>query len=264
MISFDLSQKHFANALSDPDLAPPADIASRNGALPQRRFNVYRNNVYAGLIGVLEARYPAVQRLVGDEFFRAMARIFIDRSPPRSPVLLAYGRNFPRFLKAFELVRDVPYLPDVAHLEWKLHVARHAADTPALPIGKLSAYGDAATNLQFLFAPAVSLVTSDYPVFSLWQANATPALQAGPATFAGAESVLISRPALVPEAIRIPRGCAAFIAGLLDRRTLGEAASAAFEAQPDFPLTRTLALLATQKAIASVSLQHPTQEDTRP
>lgn len=253
MSGFELGQHAFSEALRDPNLPPPTDVTGPTETLPRRRFNVYRNNVYAGLIGVLEARYPAIVRLVGEEFFRAMARLYVDQSPPSSPVLLEYGRGFPAFVAAFEPVADVPYLPDVARLEWQLHEARNAADCRDMPASDLAAHGEAAAFLTVELAPAVSLVRSPYPVFSIWRANTSSTPEFGPSSFSGAESVLVTRPFLTPEALRIPPGYDTFIDALHAGKTIGDAASVALAQQPEFPLSRAIALLITQKAIVSVA-----------
>lgn len=264
MQGLEQTQAAFAEALQNPECPVPESITSRTKGMTLGRFNVHRNNMYAGLIGVLKARYPAVRRLVGDEFFRAMARVFIDERPPYSPVLLEYGASFSKFLKSFEPVSDVPYLPDVAWLEWRLHIARHAADCAAVPLGAISAHGDRAAALRFRFAPAVSLVSSSYPVFSLWRANAPEGAQPGPIALAGDEFVLVSRPALIPEAVRIPPACAAFIAALMSNRTLGDASEVALHEDPAFPLGRAFGLLVTQKAISEVHTPELAEEGCTP
>lgn len=252
MTRFKQTQSLFAAAIRDPDQLAPASLGGSNPDALLRRFNVYRNNVYAGLIGALEARFPAVQRLVGEEFFKAMARCFIEKAPPRSPALLNYGGSFPEFLRTFEPVSDEPYLPDVAELEWTMHVARHAADQTPLRASDVAAFGERGADMRIQLAPAVSLITSAFPVFSLWRANVGPEPASTRTAFSGAESILITRPALAVEAVRIPRGCAVFIAALLEDETLGNAAAAALDIAPDFPLHRTLALLISQKAIVSM------------
>jgi hypothetical protein len=264
MCSLDQAQRDFAETLGNCDCPIPGSIAPPANGMVARRFNVYRNNAYAGLIGALEARYPAVRRLVGDEFFRATTRVFIDERPPHSPVLLEYGARFAEFLRTFQPVSDEPYLPDVAWLEWRMHVARHAADSVAFPLNEIAAHGDGAAALKFRFASAVSLVTSSYPVFTLWRANATEHPQHGAVTFAGEEFVLVSRPALVPEAVRLPPACATFIAALFANQSLGQAAEAALKADASFPLGRALALLVTQKAIADVQPRDMGQKDIEP
>jgi hypothetical protein len=253
MIGFDAIQGSFACALREPDKAPPSSLRGGPGQAIKRRFNVYRNNVYAGLIGVLEARYPAVLRLVGDDFFRAMARIFVDRSPPRSAVLLDYGAGFPEFLRTFQPVADEPYLPDIALLEWSMHKGRHAADCATLRASDVAALGYGGSTARVELAPAIALVTSAYPVFSIWRANTSTELAVGPMAFSGAECVLVTRPALVPEAVRIPRSAAVFVTVLRDNGTLGDAAAAALALHSDFPLNRVLALLLGQKSIVSIT-----------
>ena len=73
----------------------------RMGAPDARRFAVYRNNVAVGLIGALEARYPVSRRIAGDDLFRAMARAFVRANKPRSPVMIAYGGEFPEFVAEY-------------------------------------------------------------------------------------------------------------------------------------------------------------------
>ena len=79
-----LGQKHFAAALLDPERAVPPEIASSGGKPAVKRFAVYRNNVTVGLVDALAARFPATQRIVGEEFFRGMAQVFAQAEPPRS------------------------------------------------------------------------------------------------------------------------------------------------------------------------------------
>nr|BFE90967.1 hypothetical protein GCM10020185_15030 [Pseudomonas brassicacearum subsp. brassicacearum] len=62
-------QRTFAAALLDPRKACPPGLVSANGADPQSRFAVYRNNVLSSLINALADNYPVVTQLVGEEFF---------------------------------------------------------------------------------------------------------------------------------------------------------------------------------------------------
>src|SRR6516162_1267690 len=84
------TQSRFAAALLNNGRGIPQGLASWSGAEPVQRFVIYRNNVAHGLARALAARFPACVRIVGEEFFSAMARAFIERHPPRSPILLAY------------------------------------------------------------------------------------------------------------------------------------------------------------------------------
>jgi Putative DNA-binding domain len=100
-MSFETTVHAFAAALNDPSATTPAMTHGRMGAPDARRFAVYRNNVAVGLIAALEARYPVSRRIAGDGLFRAMARAFSHAHRPRSPVMIAYGAEFPEFVAAY-------------------------------------------------------------------------------------------------------------------------------------------------------------------
>src|SRR6266478_7389048 len=96
----------FAEALLDADRAIPYGITAHNAAVSARRFAVYRNNVVAGLVKALKSRFAVVDKIVGEEFFAAMARVFVAERPPRSPILATYGDEFATFIVAFEPARE--------------------------------------------------------------------------------------------------------------------------------------------------------------
>src|ERR1700730_7470011 len=91
-------QRSFTQALLDPSARGPSAIRGATHHESERRFAVHRNNVTVSLVAALAARFPVVQHLVGEEFFRAMARAYVRREPPRSPVLLHYGATFSAFI----------------------------------------------------------------------------------------------------------------------------------------------------------------------
>ena len=80
-------QETFSHAVLRAGLLVPETVASMAGPSRERRLGVYRNNVKASLVAALVARFPVVQRLVGEEFFEAAAVVFVEHHPPRSPVL---------------------------------------------------------------------------------------------------------------------------------------------------------------------------------
>jgi hypothetical protein len=118
----------FADAQLNADQPVPQGITAHNAAVPTRRFAVYRNNVVVGLVKALRYRFPVVEKIVGEEFFAAMARVFVIEQPPRSALLTTYGDEFAAFIAAFEPARELPYLADVARLEAARTQAYHAAD----------------------------------------------------------------------------------------------------------------------------------------
>jgi hypothetical protein len=241
----------FAHALLDRNDPPPSLRLAGDPDALQLRFGVYRNNVFSSLVSVLSARYPAVKVLLGEEFFRAMAAAFIRAHPPESPVMLEYGAKFPDFAAAFGAAVDYPYIAGVAQLEWAAHEATHAADASATDISALhtidpARFGDAVLRLH----PAVRLVSSPYPVHSIWRASLDPSSEPE-AELSGAEHVLVTRPDFELAIQVVPRGAFAFLSALLDGAALGIAAEAGFAEDAGFDLAQTLAL-----AFASGAVEH--------
>src|SRR5258708_13465467 len=107
----------FTDALLNADQPIPYGITAHNAAVPTRRFAVYRNNLVVGLGKVLRSRFPVVEKIVGEEFFAAMARVFVMAQPPRSPLLATYGDEFSAFIAAFEPAPELPYLAHAARLQ---------------------------------------------------------------------------------------------------------------------------------------------------
>src|SRR5512139_1905424 len=95
-------QRRFAVALLDPALPTPAGLVGPDGKPSSMRFAVYRNNVIVGLTQTLKDAFPAVHRIVGSEFFHALARAYVVGALPRSPMLFDYGAGFPDFIGRFE------------------------------------------------------------------------------------------------------------------------------------------------------------------
>jgi hypothetical protein len=205
-----------AAALLDPTRAGPGDP----------RFAVHRNNVVAGLGGALAATYPAVERLVGPDFFRAVATAFIRLHPPRSPVLLHWGGGFGDWLAGFAPVAGLPYLPDIARLEWARCEAYHATDARPATASLLSSLPpEALGGARLILHPSLRLVKSAYAVFNLW-ADVT-GLRQGGIDPTRAEAVVIMRPDWEVETRLLPPETADFVARALGGQSLDALAGAA-------------------------------------
>lgn len=245
-------QTGFARALLDPALPPPPGLSSWNGSDPSQRFGVYRNNVVVSLIEALAATFPVVEALVGEDFFRDMARVFVRAHPPRSRLLMFYGDEFPAFIEGFAPAESLPYLGDVARLEATRVAACHAADAPALG-AKVFARIPAETleGLRVSFHPSLRLLRSRFAVVSLWAAH-QGALDIGAVDPFAAEDALVLRPQLDVLTLRLSPGQAPFLAALQTGLTLAEAALAAAEETPAFDLPVALHLLMTSGAAISI------------
>jgi hypothetical protein len=247
-------QTGFAAALIDPDRPAPDDLVGPDGAPAPRRFAVYRNNVIVGLTDAIAASFPIVQKIVGEDFFRAMARQFVSDEPPRSPMLIEYGARFPDFVAGFEPAAVLSYLPDVARIERAWTEAYHAAE--AVPIDPLALGRIPAEDLAgvvFGIHPSARLVRSTMPALTIWRMNASGGPIEPVDLTAGGEDVLIVRPAAEVVARRVPPGGAVFVGALMAGKPLGEAASMAAAETADFNLAANLVGLLEAGLIVHVS-----------
>lgn len=258
-------QAAFADALlATDDLCPPG-LTTWNGSAPEKRFSVYRNNVIVSLIDAMADSYPVTQELVGEAFFRAMARQFVRATPPRSPVLAWYGDGFAEFIEAFPAAAGVPYLADVARLEWLRVEAWHAADADPLASEDIARLlGDAAAlpDARFDLHPSVRMLHSRHAVVSLWAAHQSEsaALALADVDPDRAETALVLRNGLDVEISAVTEGAAMFISRLRQGAALGVAAEQALAADTGFDLAQTLGLLI--RGGAFVSETHPRSATT--
>lgn len=242
-----VTQAQFRAAMLDPNAAVPAGIVNPDGVPATKRFNVYRNNVAVSLSDALETAFPVVRKLVGDQFFRAMAGVYLRKHPPKTPLMMFYGDAMPQFLRRFEPATSVPYLPDIALIELGLRHAYHAADATPVSGDALAAIApDALMGTRLELAPAVRIVTSDYPIHAIYRVNTQ---SNAPKPVMQAEAVLITRAGFDPEIHSINAAAAKAIGQLQNGQTLGEAIATADDT---LDLGAVLGLLLGQGAIAKI------------
>ncbi|GID08086.1 DUF2063 domain-containing protein [Pseudomonas sp. 008] len=240
-------QAAFASALLDPQRPCPEGVFSANGADPASRFAVYRNNVQSSLINALAVSYPVVMQLVGDEFFRAMAGLYVQSCPPQSPLINDYGKDFAEFIDSFEPAASVPYLADMARLERLRVQAYHAADAQPLSheqIATVLSDPQALSELTVGLHPSLNLLASAFAVVAIWAEHQQDSTLAGMDLSHG-QNALVLRNGLEVEVFAIDHGASTFIQNL----RLGLPLSQVLETAPAFDLSQTLALLISHNAI---------------
>lgn len=248
-------QEEFFGALLDPERITPNGLTTWNGSDATTRFAIYRNNVVASLIDALAKTCPVTLQLVGEEFFRGMARLFIAAQPPRSRVLAFFGEELPDFIEHFAPASSVPYLADVARLEFLRVRAFHAHDASQLPVQTIAQFlakPDELPGLVVELHPSLGLLRSQYAVVSLWGAHQGIAEISSVDPFVG-EDALIIRPQLEVEVLRLGSGAADFITHLAQGASLGSAATQASDVHADFNLTTTIGLLVQHHCILSLN-----------
>jgi hypothetical protein len=253
-------QRAIGAFLTQSDLAAAAFVIGDDIA-PDARLSIYRNTYLGNLVGALRISFPAVRRLVGEEFFEGATRAFIEAHPPRSAYLNSYGAEFSTFLTDFPPAASLPYLPDVARLEWAVNNAIHAQDVPSLDPTKLAAL-PADADPRFVAHPSVSLLRTEYPADAIWNATLSENDDALSAIDLddGPQFLLVSRGARGISASRLSadeyRFAQAIFSGLALSRALGAA---------DTDMSAFLAAHFTEGRFSAVHIGPPSiQKETQP
>lgn len=214
--------------------------------------NIYRNNFLARVTEALANRFPAIQRIVGDEFFYVMARAYVLRHPPRSPILIHYGGVFAEFIDGFSPAATLSYLADVARLEDARVRAYYAADRTSVgPHDFREIEPDRLGELTFEFSPAAALIRSKHPIVTMWAINVGKAELAPIQDWVG-ETALVYRRNEQVEVEKPAAGVASFLQMLMDGASLGDAAVLAMSQATNFYLTDALATIIRTGVIADI------------
>ncbi len=164
-------QRALLASLAEGRHGAAASLVLADGLEAAARLSIYRNTAMSTLTGALRLTFPAVLKLVGEEFFEGAARAFIDRHPARGAWLDEYGAAFTSFIAQFPPASSVPYLPDVARLEWAISRALHAPDARAMDPARLAGLSAAQSErLRLVAHPALSLLRTDSPADAIWHA----------------------------------------------------------------------------------------------
>jgi hypothetical protein len=242
----------FAHALvaRSVDDAPVGAFAG-DATRVRERLRIYRGNVQAGARKALRAAYPVVERIVGDAFFDGLANAYAAAAPSKSGDLNEYGDALASFLASFPHVADLPYLPDVAALEWRVHRAHYAADAAPLDPARLAGVPeDRYAALRFAIAPGVAIVESRWPVARIWKVHQPDFDDAFDVDLdAGPERALVFRPRFRVDVRALSAGACAFVRACEAGASLGEAVARAMDAERDWGLDAGLAQFVADRVL---------------
>ncbi|MGE0256327.1 MAG: putative DNA-binding domain-containing protein [Alphaproteobacteria bacterium] len=207
----------------------------------EARLEIHRANYRISLTHVLAGTFPSVRRTLDTDSFRHVSEKFVVSHPPRRPQLLDWGGDFPAFLSQSPRLANWRWLPDLARLDWARNQAHFAADaSPVLPADLERVPAGLYESIRFRLVPSVRVVTSVFPVATMWAAAMAepmaPLAANGPA-----EGVLVLRPWRVVTHRAVSDGDRALLAALGAGMTLAEAAELACRTEPGFDLLVALA-----------------------
>ena len=246
-------QRRFSHALHDPQLPVQAVRAGKLDAA--RRLQVYRNNMQTALTSALAAVYPVTLKLVGEEFFEAAARGYVKANPSHSGNIQDYGGAFPLFLNSYGRASSLPYLGDVAALEWHRQQTAVAPPHRKLDTEALARVPvEMQPELRFHHQPAACAFDSRFPVLSIWEFCSQSDPEGSLDISLPGECVLFARPALDVVMRRLSPGEYRFLQGLCRGGSFGEACAAALEAEPGFDVPGRFAALVQDEILTDFYL----------
>jgi hypothetical protein len=223
----------------------------------QPGFSVYRNTVMKGCIDALQANFPAVLRLVGEEWFRAAAALHVRVQPPNDARLLRYGKQFPHFLRDFAPASELPYLGGVAQLDWFWTEAHAASDADALTPSALAGLPLAQLGALVLVPHPAARWTwvESQPVYSLWRRNRDEQCMHDDGEFNWCgEGALITRPAGQVQWTSLDAAGSAFLDACRAGQPLAQAAGEALARDAQADLAK---LMTTLLEAGAFSTHHP-------
>jgi hypothetical protein len=249
-------QADFAAALRDRARTSAVERwLAGDAALVDRRLAIYRANMVAAADKALSAAYPVVRQAVGAEFFHALAREFQRGTPSTSGDLAGFGARFDAFLDVFEHVRAMPWLADLARLEWAVHRAYGAADAPAWDAATLAAVEPGRQpDIRFDWAPGSAVVASRFPIVRVWTIHQAGYAGEFSVAWDHAETALVARDGLAVTVTACAAADAAFLEAGLAGAPLGHAATAALAHHPDFDLGALLGRAVAARLVCGFTL----------
>ena len=246
-------QNAFAAALLD-SAAPPA--APIEALVSQPGFAVYRNTVMKACIDALQANYPSVSRLVGEEWFRAAAAIFARAHPPVRASLIEYGAGFADFLAAFPPAKELRYLTGVATVDRFWSESHAAQDQPRLAAAEVARL-DAETLGHSVLRPHASARWQwfpEEPIATLWRSNHSPERVIPKGYEWRGEGILLVRPNWEVTDLQLDRAGIAFLDACGQGQPAGEAALATLLVDPAADLAMLLSNLLEAGAFTGVEI----------
>jgi hypothetical protein len=221
------------------------------------RIEVYRNTVRANYRNALAATYSVVRELVGAPFFNAAVDAYVDAYPSVSGDLNVLGDRFGDFLADYPAAATLPYLADVARLEWAIDEANRAADVQGAPEDVIRALGQVPSELiarQTLgLHPSCRLIASTHPVFKIWQWHRSQRDEGATVEFGGEPDCLQVRREGDDVAIeRLPPADFAWLRALAHDSDLATALDAAVKVDADFDVGGALARYIANRTITGV------------
>lgn len=212
-------------ATADADqLALAPWLNSQGGEPGVARMAVYVSGYQERFREALAEVYEAAEHIVGAPAFRELATAYAAAYPSHDANLTLVGRSLSQFLSWYPLTKQLPFLPDLARLEWAVCESFHAFDQAPMDAARLTELPlEAWERARLVFQPSVRLVASEWPILDLWQARLTSRDEVSVELAGRAQHVLVSRRGVQVRCELIDEQQHTLLDRLLAGQTIGDA-----------------------------------------
>ncbi len=202
----------------------PVALCPQGGAPGVERLAVYAGGYLARVEEALAEAYPAVRQVLGPSVFTELAQAYAAQVPSHDYNLSLIGRHLSVFFATWSRTCELPFLPDLARLEWAVSEAFHAFEELPLAIETLAGQPvEAWDHLRLVFQPSVQCVTSAWPILDIWEARTRPVETVRIALVDRPQQVLVARRGLQVVCAPLTPRQAQFLTLLLAGQPLGAA-----------------------------------------
>jgi len=141
----------------------------------EQLISIHRNNYVVSLKGSLQQLFPATQALVGNRYFAHVSHQFIDHCPLTEPHLDFYGGAFANFIKDLKALKDMPFVAQMAELEWHLDRISDMHYVKNFDFQRLSEIDESQVmGIHFSLATTCYLLSSDTNLIALHEDLSAP------------------------------------------------------------------------------------------
>ena len=255
MLDLTTKQRRLQKAILGGDPSEAAALLSPAGDSALERLAIYRNHFLESLVETLAAAYPVTQCLVGERYFSVLTRRYILAAPPDDPRLHLYGNGLATTIAESPECDALPYLPDVARLEWALREAAETSDEPPLDVREVCrALEELGPHATLTFSPSLQLVHCAWPADLIWRAHANGELVGIRQVEQDNRWLEVSRDDGGPYFVANERGAFVLRARLLAGDSIATACEAALADDPTLDVTRALTDLVERGMIVAVAV----------
>jgi hypothetical protein len=155
----------------------------------QAALGVYHNNYIENGIRALSISFATVAGLLDDSDFRRLAHDYLLAYPKQCYDWADYGESFAEFMYDIDALAAMPFLPEVAELDWRLMHIERAQDQSFDAASFARLQSEDSANLSFVPSATLQIMPAVFPLSELYALVHSDAYSEGPAAENVAHSI---------------------------------------------------------------------------